>query len=148
MGRNASPGVVSAESGTTVVPVASDDTVVVMRSYPVGPQEIAGMLGVAVVTVHTWIRRGNLPEADGPTVHGMRTWERSTILEWAGDEGRLGAPGQPAPEGLSVVEVGALRAEYARLYGRVAAPWRRGGPRAGWRKGAALKQRDTDDRTA
>jgi hypothetical protein len=128
--------------------VASGDTVVAMRSRPLGKIEIVEMLGMDDRTVHTWTQRGALPEADGPMVHGMPTWERTTILEWAGDTGRLGAPGQPPPKGarIDLGESEALRAEYARLFGRVSAPWNLGGRKAG--EPRRRVRRDADDKTA
>jgi hypothetical protein len=90
--------------------------------------EIAALLGVSLSTVHQWrYKRELLPPPDYDLVNGAPAWERRSIVVWAGDTGRLGAP---ALERFPVRA--ALVAEYRRARRRdpAAAP-RRGGPPAG-----------------
>jgi hypothetical protein len=55
----------------------------------VGLQEIADLLEVGKRTPHAWQYRKLLPPADYPSVNGLRAWDRSTIVQWAADTGRL-----------------------------------------------------------
>jgi len=55
---------------------------------PVGVPEIAERLGVKPATVHQWLFRELLPEARW-TVSGLRAWDWSQVLYWAGVTGRL-----------------------------------------------------------
>jgi len=54
----------------------------------VGEREIAERLSVPANTVHTWSKRGILPQPEG-TVSGMPAWEWPTIENWARSTGRL-----------------------------------------------------------
>lgn len=56
---------------------------------PVGVLEIAPRLDVEDRSVHQWLHRHRLPDADYPSVNGTRAWEWATILWWAGETGRL-----------------------------------------------------------
>lgn len=80
---------------------------------PVGVIEIAKMLGVQDRTVHQWLRRRLLPEADFGVVNGSRVWKRATILKWAGETGRLRSDD--------------LQAEYRRRFRKNPQPVRNGG---------------------
>lgn len=78
-----------------------------------GVLEIAEFLGVKDRTVHQWRRRGVLPAPDGPRTNGAMTWKRATILEWAGQTGRLHTED--------------LQEQYQRRFKRKPVPPRRGG---------------------
>jgi hypothetical protein len=84
----------------------------------VGLQEIAELLKVSSRTPHAWVYRKVLPEPDHASVNGLKAWDRSTIVLWAGATGRLpdelrnefstataGAP--PAPTGSRKASVAA-----------------------------------------
>lgn len=55
---------------------------------PLGPKEVAVLLGVEDTTVRQWAWRGTTPDPQF-TVSGVEGWYRSTILEWAATTGRL-----------------------------------------------------------
>lgn len=80
---------------------------------PVGATEIAERLDVAHYTVHTWLRRGVMPEPEYPSVNGSRAWEWSSILRWAGRTGRI--------------RTAELGVQYGEMFGEDPAPVRRGG---------------------
>jgi hypothetical protein len=106
--------------------VASDGTVRGMDSCrPLGALEIQQMLGFPYGTVRQWINRGLLPAADFGAVNGSRAWLRSTILEWAGDTGRLYQRSD-----LTEDQVELLRVEFRAEFGREPAPANLGGPRS------------------
>ena len=58
---------------------------------PVGLQEIAARLGVAVETPKMWRKRGLLPPPRW-TVAGRPAWPWEAILQWARDTGRAATP--------------------------------------------------------
>lgn len=58
-------------------------------NVPLGAPEIAKMLDVQDRTVHQWIRRQLMPDADFPEINGSLAWDRDTVLRWAGTTGRL-----------------------------------------------------------
>jgi hypothetical protein len=80
---------------------------------PVGYAEIGEILAMEPVTVRQWKWKGQMPEPDYPSIHGMPAWERATIIEWAGDMGKL--------------RTDELRDEFRALTGREAHKYRRGG---------------------
>jgi len=53
-----------------------------------GPGEIAELLNVAPPSVSRWIREGTLPPPDAQ-LKRIDVWERTTIVEWAEQTGRL-----------------------------------------------------------
>lgn len=55
----------------------------------VGVSEIATLLGVRPRTPHVWKYRGLLPPPDWESVNCCEAWNRSTIIEWADQGGRL-----------------------------------------------------------
>jgi hypothetical protein len=54
----------------------------------VGAKEIAQLLRVPPNTVHQWVKRGELPAAEG-SAGGAPAWHWSTIENWAREKGRL-----------------------------------------------------------
>jgi len=60
--------------------------------YPLGYAEIGALLAVKPVTVRQWKWKRQMPAPDYPSIHGMPAWERSTIVTWAGDLGKLHDP--------------------------------------------------------
>jgi hypothetical protein len=59
-----------------------------MSDQPVGPQEIAALLDVAISTVHVWRQRDVLPEPAW-VISGVPLWRRETIVAWATETGRM-----------------------------------------------------------
>ena len=56
---------------------------------PVGAHEIAGLLGVAVRTVHNWKSSTKvLPDPGYVSINGFHAWERGSIIDWANATGR------------------------------------------------------------
>lgn len=53
---------------------------------PLGRHEMAELTARSRFAVAKWIEREALPPADGPHVHGLPTWRRSTFLAWAYDQ--------------------------------------------------------------
>lgn len=62
--------------------------VTAVREDPLGPQEIAELLGVQRATVDQWAARGRLCEPD-MRVSGRPLWWKTTIEDWARATGRL-----------------------------------------------------------
>lgn len=60
-----------------------------MLSDVVGLQEIAVLLDVDSRTPHAWQYRTLLPVPDYESINGLRAWDRSTIVQWAAETGRL-----------------------------------------------------------
>jgi hypothetical protein len=56
---------------------------------PIGISELAEMFGVKPSTVHMWRYRDQMPEPDYPAINGHPAWDRSVIIAWAFDTGRL-----------------------------------------------------------
>lgn len=83
------------------------------RAHPVGYLEIAELLDVSPVTVRQWKWKGDLPPADYDAIHGMPAWEATTIIVWAGEQGKL--------------RHRRLIDRYRKLTGKAPAPYRRGG---------------------
>lgn len=54
-----------------------------------GLQEIADFLQVNKRTPHAWAYRKQLPAPDHESINGLRAWDRSTMVLWAGATGRL-----------------------------------------------------------
>lgn len=52
-----------------------------------GPEELAGLLGVGRSTVRQWRHRGHLPECD-QVISGLPLWRRDTVWYWAVSTGR------------------------------------------------------------
>lgn len=80
---------------------------------PVGYAEIGELLLMEPVTVRQWKWKGQMPEPDFPSVHGMPAWERDTIIRWAGELGKL--------------RTDELQDEYRALTGAEPVPYRKGG---------------------
>lgn len=74
-------------------------------TQPVGPHEVAELLGVRVETVHQWrfrskvapetARAAPLPDPEWGIVSGVPLWTRRQILAWAEETGRAAEARNP-----------------------------------------------------
>jgi len=72
-----------------------------------GRFEIAELLDVDSRTPHAWSHRGLLPPPDHVSVNNGPAWDRSTIIRWAVETGRL--PESLAEEGSQYGPVRKIR---------------------------------------
>jgi hypothetical protein len=57
---------------------------------PLGPSNIARLLGYPPSTVWQWRARGYMPEPDYPDVGGRPAWKAGALMRWAKETGRDG----------------------------------------------------------